>query len=75
MTGAIIDPDRMDRELSEQEFNQLIDASVAAIYDRGYNDALEHVIHAFAEGNSSEDVEEWIRGMRKPCLTSSSERQ
>jgi len=61
--------------LTEQEISQLIDVSVAAIYERAYNDAIDDVIQAVEEGQDLDEIIEWIRGLRKTCFTSSSEKQ
>jgi hypothetical protein len=65
----------IDEPLSQDEVQQLIDVSVMAIYERAYNDAIDDVIRAVEEGNNLDDIVEWIRGLRKTCYASSSEKQ
>lgn len=64
-----------DEPLTQEEVAQLIDVSVMAIYERAYNDAIDDVIQAVEEGNNLDEIVEWIRGLRKTCFASSSEKQ
>lgn len=37
----------------------------AAVYQRGYNDAIDDIEREIAEGNTIEEILEWIKGLRK----------
>lgn len=61
--------------LSQAEVERLIDVSVAAIYERAYNAALDDVVAAVDEGLEPAELKHRLVTMRKSCFTSTSQRQ
>ncbi len=66
---------RDDEDLTREEVNELIAFGLEQFYERTYNEALDHVLEAYQEGGSLEDIIERIKGLKKSCYVSSSEKQ
>lgn len=81
LPGGLVDS-AFDREtevegagLTPQEVQELIDVSVAAIYERAYNEALDDVIGVLKEGLELDELTYRLGELRKKCFTSSLQRQ